>query len=125
MKVKPRPTDEFVVVGFTEPKGSRTGVGALLLAEYVADSALRYIGRVGAGFSDKQPRELLPILEKTRVAKPSALMERKYRALALWVKPKLVAEVFQQGRGGNALLRQPAFKIFRSDKTLADLRRDA
>lgn len=126
LKIKARPTDEFVVVGFTEPKGSRAGMGALLLAEYDGDGQLVYIGRVGTGFSDKQLRELRPKLEKTRVATPTAddsLMERRDRPLAVWVKPKLIAEVFHQGRGGNGLLRQSAFKTFRTDKTPASLRR--
>lgn len=128
LKIKARPSDEFVVVGFTEPKGSRAGIGALLLAEYNDAGKLTYIGRVGTGFSDKALRELRPVLEKSRVPTASAddtLMEKRDRALALWVKPKLVAEVFHQGRGGNGLLRQPAFKTFRTDKTLASLRRGA
>jgi bifunctional non-homologous end joining protein LigD len=52
-------------------------------------------------------------LARYRVSSPTAddnLMEKKDRALALWVKPRLVIEVFHQGRGGNGLLRQPAFK---------------
>ena len=63
-------------------------------------------------------------LSKDVVAKPTSnaeLMERKDRALAIWVKPKLVVEVFYQGFGGQGLLRQPAFKTLRADKTPADL----
>src|SRR5690606_20715444 len=47
-KAKGRPSDEFVVVGFTEPKGARAGIGALLLAA-PADRGLEYVGRVGTG----------------------------------------------------------------------------
>lgn len=123
VKVKARPSDEFAVVGFTDPKGSRTGIGALLLAKPVRGEWL-YIGRVGTGFTDKQLRALRKELNKDVVAKPTSnaeLMERKDRALAIWVKPKLVVEVFYQGFGGQGLLRQPAFKTLRADKTPADL----
>jgi bifunctional non-homologous end joining protein LigD len=125
VKVKARPSDEFVVVGFTEPKGARSGIGALLLAEYDDSGRLIYIGRVGTGFNDRELSDLRKALEKDRVSSPTAddnLMEKKDRALALWVKPRLVIEVFHQGRGGNGLLRQPAFKTFRADKSLKSLR---
>lgn len=123
VKVKARPSDEFAVVGFTDPKGSRSGIGALLLAKRMRGEWL-YIGRVGTGFSDKQLRALRKQLSQDIVAKPSAnaeLMERKDRALAIWVKPRIVVEVFYQGFGGQGLLRQAAFKTLRADKTPADL----
>ncbi|MGZ5165250.1 MAG: ATP dependent DNA ligase, partial [Burkholderiales bacterium] len=123
VKVKARPSDEFAVVGFTDPKGGRTGIGALLLAKYGRGEWV-YIGRVGTGFTDKQLRALRKQLSKDVVATPSAnadLMERKDHASAIWVKPKLVVEVFYQGYGGQGLLRQAAFKTLRVDKTTADL----
>jgi len=49
-------------------------------------------------------------------------MELPDRRLAIWVKPKLVAEVFYLGRGGNGLLRQVAFEAMRVDKTPATLK---
>jgi bifunctional non-homologous end joining protein LigD len=49
-------------------------------------------------------------------------MEHPDRRLAIWVKPKLVAEVFYLGRGGNGLLRQVTFKAIRADKRPATLR---
>ena len=127
VKVKGRPSDEFVVVGYTEPKGARFGVGALLLAKPKGDE-LVYIGRVGTGFSDEQLRALRKELLPTVIDAPAAnidLMERKDKSLAIWVRPKKIVEVFFQGTGGQGLLRQPAFKAFRTDKSLADLKRDA
>lgn len=123
VKVKGRPSDEFVVVGFTEPKGARTGVGALLLAQ-PKNGQLTYVGRVGTGFNDEHLQTLRRKLAPTVVDAPPAnieLMERKDVALAIWVKPKLVVEVFFQGIGGQGLLRQPAFKAFRPDKSVSDL----
>jgi len=127
VKVKSRPSHEFVVVGFTEPKGSRSGIGALLLARYLAGE-LVYCGRVGTGFTDSQLLTLRMRLNKLVVDEPPAniaLMERKDRALAIWVKPKLVLEAFHQGIGGQGLLRQPAFKTMREDKTPADLEKES
>ena len=126
VKIKARPSDEFAVVGFTNPKGSRSGIGALLLARHVRGE-WAYIGRVGTGFTDKQLRALRKQLSTDIVTTPSAnaeLMERKDRALAIWVKPRIVVEVFHQGLGGQGLLRQPAFKTLRADKTPADLAAD-
>lgn len=123
VKSKGRASDEFVVVGFTEPKRTRSGLGALLLGRYV-DGRLTYAGRAGTGFDNALLLSLRRTLEKSIVAKPSAditLLPAKDRSTALWVTPKLVVEVFHQGIGGQGLLRQPAFKALRSDKTVKDL----
>jgi bifunctional non-homologous end joining protein LigD len=123
LKVKARPSDEFVVVGFTEPKGSRAGVGALLLAKPLA-GGLVYVGRVGTGIDAAQLRALRRQLDGLRIDTPAADIERmarKDRALAIWTEPTLIVEVFFQGIGSQGLLRQPAFKALRPDKTLADL----
>jgi bifunctional non-homologous end joining protein LigD len=123
VKVKGRPSDEFVVIGFTEPKGSRSGIGALLLAKPTPDG-LKYIGRVGTGIGDAQLKTFRKQLASTRTDEPAAdisLMEKKDVRLAHWVKPTLVVEAFYQGVGGQGLLRQPAFKAVRADKTPATL----
>ncbi|HSE12974.1 MAG TPA: non-homologous end-joining DNA ligase [Rudaea sp.] len=123
VKIKGRPSDEYVVIGFTEPKGSRQGIGALLLATPL-DGKLVYVGRVGTGMSDVQLRSLREQLGRTIVEHPAAdirLMSRKDQALAIWVRPKLIVEVFYQGIGAQGLLRQPAFKALRLDKTLQTL----
>lgn len=118
VKVKGRPSDEFVVIGYTEPKGSREGIGALLLAES-SGGALEYVGRVGSGFDDETLRRLRRDLQRSRVQDAPATIERmaaRDRKLALWVKPQQIAEVFHQGRGRQGLLRQASFKTIRKDK---------
>jgi bifunctional non-homologous end joining protein LigD len=125
VKCKVRPSDEFAVIGYTLPRGSRAGLGALLLGSPV-DGGYRYIGRVGTGLSSEQLRDLRRDLEKNVVAKDPedlSLLPRSDRASAIWVKPKWVVEVFYQGIGGKGLLRQPAFKALREDKRLRDLER--
>lgn len=124
VKAKARPSDEFAVVGYTEPKGKRAGIGALLLAAPDGDGGLRYVGRVGTGFSDIELRRLRQQLARSTVDQPpadTALMSAPDRRLAIWVRPRLVAEVYYQGYGGQGLLRQVAFKTFRADKTVEDL----
>jgi bifunctional non-homologous end joining protein LigD len=128
IKVKSRRSDEFVVVGFTEPKGSRSGIGALLLARPRPRGGLDYIGRVGTGFSSEQLRTLRKDLAGTRIEEPAAdvsKMTRADRSAATWVEPALVVEVYHQGLGGQGLLRQPALKTVREDKSLDDLVKDA
>jgi len=123
VKSKARPSDEFAVIGYTLPKGSRAGLGALLLGSPV-DGGYRYIGRVGTGISSEQLRALRKDLQKNTTDKEPAdvsLLPRIDRASAIWVKPKWVVEVFYQGMGGKGLLRQPAFKALREDKRLRDL----
>ncbi len=62
LKIRAARSDDFVVVGFTAPKGSRTGFGALHLAQYVGDR-LVYSGRAGSGFDDKQLGDVRAELE--------------------------------------------------------------
>lgn len=124
VKVKGRPSDEFVVIGYTPPKGARQGIGALLLAKPKGDG-LTYVGRVGTGLSNELLIDVLKRLKKLHVKTPQAdlaLLDKKDVAVAQWVKPALIVEVFFQGIGGQGLLRQPAWKALREDKTLADLK---
>ena len=123
VKVKSRRSDEFVVVGYTEPKGSRAGIGSLLLGQ-LRDGVISYVGRVGTGFNDALLRSLRQLLATSTIKRTEInidLLPPRDRKLAIWVRPKLVVEVFNQGYGGNGLLRQASFKTLREDKTVADL----
>ena len=62
MKSKCLNREEFVVVGWTDPKGSRTGIGALLLGYYTEDGRLHYAGRAGTGMNAAELRRLLGVL---------------------------------------------------------------
>ena len=116
LKVRSRKTGDFVVVGFTAPKGSRGGFGALHLAEYV-DGALTYAGRVGSGFTDKQLGEV----SADAAAAPPARRRRASGPVptekgTTWVEPVLVCEVEYTEWTEEGLLRQPVFLRFRDDK---------
>ena len=126
-KVKRALSDEFAVVGYTLPKGSRSGIGSLLLAAGEKNGGWRYAGRVGSGFSQAQLDSLRRELGRSERRQP-AVRETSIDPLlrgAHWVKPDMVAEVYYRGIGNLGLLRQPSLKTLRIDKTAADLLREA
>ncbi len=116
LKVKAVETREFAIVGYTQPKGSRSGLGALLLAE-PEKKGWRYVGRVGSGLTDKHLSSLpkrLRAAKKPAVALPDhvALKERNVH----WVEPDTVVEVIFRGWGKEGLLRQASFARLREDR---------
>ena len=122
-KTKSLASDEFAIVGYTAPKGSRSGFGSLLLARPDAKHGWSYAGRVGSGFSDELLREVTKTLDKGAQAKPTVHVPPHDTDLrsAKWFKPAAVVEVFYRGIGGHGLLRQPSLKGMRPDKTPSDL----
>ena len=122
-KTKQLASDEFAVVGYTAPKGKRSGFGSLLLAKPDAVHGWRYAGRVGTGFDDELMREITRRLAKGGGSKPTAFvgeMETDLRT-ATWFAPRFVVEVFYRGMGRQRLLRQPSLKALRADKGVDDL----
>jgi bifunctional non-homologous end joining protein LigD len=123
VKVKHENTDEFLVVGYTDPKGSRSGFGSLLMAT-PDKGGLRYVGRVGTGFDDAKlaamHRQLKALdADNAAIELPSHV---PFKASSVhWVKPTLVAEVAFRGWAKEGLLRQASFKRLREDKTAKDL----
>jgi len=123
LKVRSRLTGDFIVVGYTAPKGSRGGFGALHLAEYV-DDALTYSGRVGTGFSEKQLAEAARTLESSRRPDPACVGPVPSERGTTWVDPVLVCEVEYTEWTEEGLLRQPVFLRFRDDKGPEECRRE-
>lgn len=123
VKVKHENTDEFLVVGYTDPKGSRSGFGSLLMAA-PDKGGLRYVGRVGTGFDDAKlaamHRQLKALdTDKAAVELPSHV---PFKASSVhWVNPTLVAEVAFRGWAKEGLLRQASFRRLREDKTAKEL----
>lgn len=115
IKVRADQTDDFVVVGYTAPEGSRGGFGALHLADYV-DGKLTYAGRAGSGFNSAQLKAVHAQLEALRRTTPACLGPVPKGKDHAWVEPKLVVEVRYRERTGDHLLRQPVFLRFRDDK---------
>lgn len=115
IKLKCTQRQEFVVGGYTDPKGARTGIGALLLGFHDESGALRYAGDVGTGFDESTLRKLSKKLQGLAVAKaPFVGLPRTVKAH--WVRPSLVAEVsFHEWTKGHRV-RQAVFHGLRDDK---------
>jgi bifunctional non-homologous end joining protein LigD len=125
VKVKCISSQEFVIVGFTEPKGTRAGFGALLLGVYEPDGGLTYVGRVGTGFDDRSLKALHAKLkaleqERTPLRSPPGGSTRDVH----WVKPSLVADVAFTNWTRDGLLRHPTFHGLREDKSPRDVVRE-
>ncbi len=122
-KTKCGQRQEFVIGGFTEPRGSRQGFGSLVLG-YRDDRGLRYAGRVGTGFSEAQLKSLqgrLQSLERSsspfEAGPPNRLDGRRVH----WVRPELVAEIRFSEWTGDGQLRQPSFLGLREDKPAGEV----
>lgn len=115
---------ELVITGYTEPKGSRTGFGALLLGYYDGD-ALRYAGKVGAGFDEKTLASLRGKLEaRSRDECPHEAKPDDAGGDVHWVAPELVAEIGFTEWTREGRLRHPRFVGLRRDKTAREVIRE-
>ncbi len=124
LKIKCSHRQEFVVVGYTDPEGSRTGFGALLLGVHDDEGRLVFSGQVGTGFTEETLRDLMRRLkEGEQEESPLAETPRELRA-AHWVRPELVAEVEFTEWTSDGRLRHPSFKGLRFDKPPKDVRRE-
>lgn len=116
IKLKCKNRQEFVIGGYTDPKGTRKGIGSLLLGFYDEDRKLRYAGNVGAGFSDKTLQDLKAKLDRIASEDCPFVKASGIDKNAHWVEPRLIAEVSfgEWTRGGH--IRHSVFHGLRSDK---------
>ncbi len=128
-KIKTDPTADFVIVGFTAPKGTRTNLGALQLADMV-DGALVYAGRVGTGFNDSLLADLKALLDPIIRAEPPCAPPLGGGAAQIpeiktttWVDPVHVCEVRFREWTPDGLLRHATFLRMRHDKTPRECQR--
>jgi bifunctional non-homologous end joining protein LigD len=126
LKFKCENAQEFVIGGYTDPQGSRQGLGALLLGYYDADGKLAYAGKVGTGFSDAVLRQLQSALSKLERASPAFDDRgRLPRTRVHWVEPRLVAEVGFSEWTTDGELRHPRYQGLRDDKDAAEVVRES
>jgi bifunctional non-homologous end joining protein LigD len=123
-KIKCVAREEVVIGGFTEPSGSRSGFGALLVGTRAKRGApLVYAGKVGTGFDERSLRRIFAELSKReRADSPFATAPRGPGLRHVhWVEPELVAEVSYLERTSAGKLRHPSFLGLREDKSSADV----
>ncbi|HEN8726852.1 TPA: DNA ligase D [Pseudomonas putida] len=124
VKLKCQHRQEFVIVGYTDPKGARSGFGALVLALNVEDSGkLRYAGKVGTGFTESTLatilETLLPLEQKqVPVMNPPKGVDGKG---IHWLRPTLLAEVTFAEITSDGVVRHAVFQGIRTDKPVQEI----
>jgi len=135
LKIKAERTGDFVIVGFTKPKGSRAHLGALQLADWV-DGTLVYAGRVGTGFNDALLKELHglldPIVRKDPLcagpvyapgSEPLKSEQIPETSTTVWTDAVHVCEVRYREVTPDGLLRHSTFVRLRNDKAARECER--
>jgi bifunctional non-homologous end joining protein LigD len=123
IKVRSELAGDFVIVGFSQPKSSRPGFGALHLGQFHGNQ-LVYAGRVGTGFNDRLLNELRAQLDGIVRPAPAVAGELPSSKVHVWVEPELVAEVKYLEYTEAGHLRHPAFVRLRDDKKPIECVRD-
>ncbi len=124
IKLKCGQRQEFVIGGYTRPKGTRTGLGSLLLGVHGSDGQLVYAGNVGTGFNEASLRALTAQLQKMQTKTCPFADPERIDYEALWVKPQLVAEVAFAGWTGQGRVRHAVFQGLREDKPANQITRE-
>lgn len=116
VKIKAQLVQECVIGGYTEPRGSRKGFGALLLGLYDDTGQLQYAGHVGTGFDEKKLSSIYKQLQDLHLDTSPFAQRIKTNTRSHWVKPSLVAQVRFTEWTRDGSMRHPAFLGLRSDK---------
>jgi DNA ligase D-like protein (predicted ligase) len=125
LKFKCENNQELVIGGFTDPQGTRTGLGALLLGYYDRDGQLVYAGKVGTGFNEQMLHRLhdeLSAMEQDR--SPFTRGDLPRERGVHWTEPRLVAQIGFSEWTTDGRLRHPRFQGLRRDKSPAEVIRE-
>ncbi|MEO7774531.1 MAG: DNA ligase D [Steroidobacteraceae bacterium] len=124
IKLKCSNRQEFVIGGWTDPKGGRAGLGALLVGVHDKQGKLKYAGKVGTGFDDKMLLGLRRKLEAIATPRSPFTSRTADARSAHWVKPTLLAEVVFSEWTQDGHLRHPVFQSLRTDKPATGIIRE-
>jgi bifunctional non-homologous end joining protein LigD len=123
LKIKNKQSQEVIIIGFTQPKGSRLHFGSILLGQYKGQN-LEYVGHAGTGFSSARLKELLKKM-KPLVVKVSPLKKSvRANGSVTWLRPKLVCEVGYSEITKDGILRHPVYKGLRPEKKSKMIKRE-
>jgi bifunctional non-homologous end joining protein LigD len=121
LKIKNHKTDEGIIVGFTEPRGSRARFGALVLGQYRNNDELTFIGHTGTGFTDRTLNDLYHKMKPLITEKSPFKTKIPLNSPITWIKPKLVAQLkFTEWTASNHM-RHPVFLGLREDKKAKEI----
>ncbi|MGN7864519.1 DNA ligase D [Chryseobacterium sp. 22458] len=115
LKIKFSNTEEVIICGFTEPRGSRKGFGALILGKYI-DGELTYCGHTGTGFNAASLKEMYERLQKLVIKTSPFTIVPKTNMPVTWTKPELVCEIKYSEITKDGIFRHPVFITLREDK---------
>lgn len=121
LKVKCVSHEEFVVGGYTDPGGSRSGFGSLLMGAYTKQG-LAYAGRVGTGFNNRLLEQLSATLQELETKRSPFHGSVPDNRSVHWVRPELVIEVEFTERTRDGRLRHPVFRGLREDRNPEEIR---
>ena len=124
IKLKCGLRQEFVIGGYTDPQGTRTGFGALLLGVHDTQGVLQYAGNVGSGFSQRTLTELTRTLAAQAQSKSPFSGHAEIEGKPHWVAPTLVAEVSFRAWTRSAHIRHAVFRGLRTDKDASTIVRE-
>jgi len=121
-KLKINQQDEFVVGGWTEPKGARVYFGSLILGRYDESGRLVHVGDVGTGFNGAELARLWKLLEPAETTTSPFAVKPKTLGKPHWVTPSLVAQVRYTEMTDDGRLRHPAYLGLRDDKVVREVK---
>jgi bifunctional non-homologous end joining protein LigD len=124
LKFKCVNSQEFVIGGYTDPKGARQWLGAILVGYYDGEHRLCYAGKVGTGFTAGTLRALHGSLSRLERNASPFQQGKPPRPGTHWTEPRLVAEIGFAEWTSDGLLRQPRFEGLRDDKDPAEVIRE-
>ncbi|WP_019703274.1 DNA ligase D [Paracidovorax oryzae] len=124
IKLKCGQRQEFVIGGYTDPQGTRTGLGSLLLGVHGDDGQLHYAGNVGSGFSERTLATLHARLRSLAADRSPFAEGTQVGRKAHWVQPQLLAEVAFAGWTQTRHVRQAVFRGLREDKPPREIVRE-
>jgi bifunctional non-homologous end joining protein LigD len=124
IKLKCTHRQEFVIGGFSDPRGARKGIGSLLLGVHTGDGALQYAGSVGTGFSERVLADLFEKLSALQITKCPFANPKAIEKKAHWVEPTLLAEVAFAEWTKEGKVRHSVFHGLRADKPASKIIRE-
>jgi bifunctional non-homologous end joining protein LigD len=121
LKIKFSNTEEVIICGFTDPRGSRKNFGALILGKYL-NGTLTYCGHTGTGFNNTSLKELYQKLQKLVIQSSPFETVPKTNTPVTWTKPEMICEIKYSDITRDGIFRHPVFIGIREDKGLKDIK---